>query len=63
MAYAEIGDEDMYDAKIDNTYRTAETWQDIGSYRDEKGYLRYGIIPTSNQPVFKSNNKWTIKTD
>jgi hypothetical protein len=26
----------------------SKVWQDIGWYRDEKGYLRHGIIPNKN---------------
>ena len=59
MVYAEIGDEDMYTAKIDNAYRSPDSWDDIGYYRDEKGIMRKGVIPNNSSQKIKINNNFS----
>ncbi len=63
MVYAEIGDEDMYDLKVDNAYRGPETWQDVGYYTDpETGYKKFGVIPNHerNTMAIKHNDRWYL---
>ena len=45
MQMAEIGDEALTGVTPSKPTVTKNNWQDIGWYRDEKGYLKYGVIP------------------
>jgi len=59
MVMCEIGDEDMYDLKINQTYRSSESWQDVGYYRDERGVKRWGVIPKQEDIAnINKNFKW-----
>lgn len=48
MSCCEIGDEALTGITPMKPAVTQKTWQDIGYYRDEKGYLRHGVIPNKN---------------
>jgi hypothetical protein len=48
MSCCEIGDEALTGITPMKPAVTQKTWQDVGYYRDEKGYLRRGIIPNKN---------------
>ena len=48
LQMAEIGDEALTGITPIKPTVTRKTWQDIGYYRDENGYLRYGVIPNKN---------------
>ena len=48
MSCCEIGDEALTGITPMKPTVTQKTWQDIGYYRDEKGYLRHGVIPNKN---------------
>lgn len=66
MVYCEIGDEDMYDLRLDQTHRTPDTWDDVGYYIDPlTNFKKYGIIPKENKNVLtvKHNDKWYKTTD
>ena len=45
MQMAEIGDEALTGITPMKPTVTNKTWQDVGYYKDERGILRYGIIP------------------
>jgi hypothetical protein len=45
---AEIGDEALTGIMPTKPAITKSNWQDIGWYRNEKGYLQYGVIPNKN---------------
>lgn len=48
MAMAEVGDEDL-NGIIPKVYKDiSKEFRDIGYYKDENGYTRYGIIPKDN---------------
>lgn len=46
MSACEIGDEAMSGITPKKVDAVKSQWKDIGWYRDEKGYLRHGIIPS-----------------
>lgn len=48
MSCCEIGDEALTGITPMKPIVTSKTWQDIGYYRDDKGYLRHGVIPNKN---------------
>jgi len=41
----EIGDEELLDIKPVKANAISTQWRDVGYYKDERGILRYGIIP------------------
>ena len=43
-----MGDEDMY-GKAPNVHARTKKLRDIGYYRDEYGYLKYGVIPSQEE--------------
>ena len=45
MAMAEVGDEDLNGIIPKPNKSIVEDFQDIGYYKDEKGYLHFGVIP------------------
>jgi hypothetical protein len=45
----EIGDEELNDIIPRENKELKNEFQDIGYYRDEKGYMRYGVIPKNTQ--------------
>jgi hypothetical protein len=65
MVYTEIGDEDMYDLKIDQSYRTPDTWDDVGYFIDPNtGYKQWGVIPKEQNTIsVKINDKWYKTTN
>lgn len=48
MSCCEIGDEALTGITPMKPAVTQKTWQDVGYYRDEKGYLKHGVIPNKN---------------
>lgn len=54
-AMAEIADEELSDVVPKKTEPVSKGFQDIGYYKDEKGYTRFGIIPKS---VMTTRVKW-----
>lgn len=48
MSCCEIGDEALTGITPTKPVVTSKTWQDIGYYKDSKGYLRHGVIPNKN---------------
>ena len=50
MAMAEVGDEDLNGIIPKAQVDLSKDFQDIGYYKDENGYTRYGIIPKQIQP-------------
>lgn len=49
MGMAEIGDEELNGIVPKKLEPEQNTFQDIGYYRDEKGYVHFGIIPNKQQ--------------
>ena len=49
MQMCEIADEELNDIIPREQKPIKDEFQDIGYYKDEKGYTRYGIIPKQNQ--------------
>lgn len=49
MSCCEIGDEALTGITPMKPVATSKNWQDIGYYKDERGYLKYGIIPNKNR--------------
>jgi hypothetical protein len=45
MQMAEIADEEISELVPVATKEVQEEFQDIGYYKDEKGYTRFGVIP------------------
>ena len=45
---AEVGDEELNDILPREQKKYNQEFQDIGYYKDEKGYTRFGIIPKNN---------------
>ena len=45
----EIADEELNDIIPRQHKELKNEFQDIGYYKDEKGYTRFGIIPKQNQ--------------
>jgi len=41
----EIGDEELNDIIPRENKELKNEFQDIGYYRDERGYMRHGVIP------------------
>lgn len=48
MGMAEIGDEEMSGTIPQKVEEFRSEWQDVGWYRDERGHLKYGVIPNNN---------------
>ena len=55
MQMAEIADEELSELVPVAVKPVSQEFQDIGYYKDEKGYTRYGIIPKQNQQTAKVN--------
>lgn len=46
MVCAEIGDEQLMDIRPVKTNTISNNWKDIGWYKNEKGYMQFGVIPS-----------------
>lgn len=55
---AEIADEELSDIIPRIKQPISNNFQDIGYYKDENGYTRFGIIPKTNQ--FQTKAKWDL---
>lgn len=55
MAMAELADEELNDVLPKKVDQEVKKFQDIGYYKDEKGYTRFGIIPKQIQYQMKVN--------
>ena len=49
MSCCEIGDEALTGITPSKTIVNQKEWQDFGWYRDNRGYLKYGIIPIKDK--------------
>ena len=58
MQMAEIADEELSEVVPVAVKDMSNEFQDIGYYKDEKGYTRYGIIPKDNTP--KAKVSWNL---
>lgn len=58
MGMAEIADEELSDIIPRIKQPISNNFQDIGYYKDENGYTRFGIIPKTNQ--FQTKAKWDL---
>ena len=54
MQMCEIGDEELNDIIPRENKELKNEFQDIGYYRDERGYMRHGVIPKNIQPQVKA---------
>lgn len=54
-AMAEIADEELNDVIPKKTEPVSKGFKDIGYYKDEKGYTRFGVIP---KQVMQTRVKW-----
>ena len=50
LSCCEIGDEALTGITPVKSTVTSKQWQDIGWYKNEKGYMQYGIIPNKSWP-------------
>jgi len=50
MQMAEIADEEVSELIPVAVKDVKKEFQDIGYYKDEKGYTRFGVIPKENIP-------------
>ena len=55
MQMTEIADEEVSELVPVAQKEIKEQFQDIGYYKDEKGYTHFGIIPKQNQFQLKAN--------
>lgn len=58
MQMAEIADEELSEVVPLAIKDNKKEFQDIGYYKDEKGYTHFGIIPKDNQP--KAKVTWNL---
>lgn len=56
---AEIADEELSDVIPKPKQQYSDDFEDIGYYKDEYGYTRYGVIPKTNYHL-KVNVKWDL---
>ena len=54
MQMAEIADEEISELIPIATKPVSEEFQDIGYYKDEKGYVHFGVIPKTMQHTVKA---------
>ena len=57
MQMAEIADEELSEVIPAAVKNVNQDFQDIGYYKDENGYTRYGIIPKQQQ-IQTAKAKW-----
>lgn len=50
---AEIADEELNDVLPREQKIIKDSFQDIGYYKDERGYTRFGVIPKRTQPTIE----------
>ena len=55
MGMAEIADEELNDIIPKKIKNESQSFQDIGYYKDEKGYTRFGLIPKSISMQVEAN--------
>lgn len=55
MALCEVGDEELNDIIPKKVKDDSNKFRDIGYYKDEKGYTRFGVIPKQIQVQVKAN--------
>ena len=55
---AEIADEELRDITPRKQESISKEFQDIGYYKDEKGYTRYGVIP--KQKIQQVQARWDL---
>jgi len=54
MQMAEIADEEVSELVPVAVKEVSQDFQDIGYYKDEKGYVHYGVIPKTKQHTVKA---------
>ena len=59
MAMAEIADEELNGIVPRVPKIISSEFQDIGYYKDERGYTRFGVIPKYNQNLI--NASWNLE--
>ena len=57
MAMAELADEELNGITPKKTESISNQFQDIGYYKDEKGYTHYGVIP---KPLYQTQATWNL---
>ena len=55
---AEVGDEELNDIIPKEQQEYKKEFQDIGYYKDERGYTRYGVIPKQITQQIKAH--WNL---
>ena len=58
---AEVGDEELNDILPKEQKPQKEEFRDIGYYKDEKGYTRFGIIPKNQNKTIAYWNQYDGK--
>ena len=58
MGMAEIADEELNDVLPREQKIIKDSFQDIGYYKDERGYTRFGVIPKRTQPTIEAT--WSL---
>ena len=58
MAMCEIADEELNDIIPKKQKNISDEFQDIGYYKDERGYTRFGIIPKQTKPQVQA--RWDL---
>ena len=48
LGQSEIADEELTGVTPTTINNRNKTWQDVGYYRNDKGYIEYGVIPKKN---------------
>ena len=48
LGQSEIADEELTGVTPTTINTRNKTWQDVGYYRNDKGYIEYGVIPKKN---------------
>ena len=58
LGMAEIADEELNDVLPREQKIIKDSFQDIGYYKDERGYTRFGVIPKRTQPTIEAT--WSL---
>ncbi len=58
VAMAELADEELSGVIPKQNIVENDVWQDIGYYKDENGYMRWGVIPNQNNIKINFNNNF-----
>ena len=58
MAMCEVGDEELSDVLPRVKEPISNNFRDIGYYKDERGYTRFGVIPETVQ--YEAKFSWDV---